>query len=43
MEIQLKTRATFLVSLSILCLSMMLVACKPSTNAPKEEKKAEEG
>jgi cobalt-zinc-cadmium efflux system membrane fusion protein len=42
MEIQLKTRATFLVSLSILCLSMMLVACKPSTNAPKEEKKAED-
>ncbi len=42
MKIQFKTRAALSVSLSILCLSMMLVACKPSTNAPKEEKKAED-
>jgi membrane fusion protein, heavy metal efflux system len=42
MEIQLKTKSGLLSSLLMVCLSLMLVACKPSSNAPKEDKKAED-
>ena len=42
MEIQLKTKSGLLSCLLMVCLSLMLVACKPSSNAPKEDKKAED-
>ena len=41
MGIQFKTSA-FYGGLSMLCLSLLLVACKPTVEAPKEEKKAED-
>ena len=41
MGIQFKTSA-FYGGLLMLCLSLLLVACKPKTEAPKEEKKAED-
>ena len=41
MGIKFKTSA-FYGGLSMLCLSLLLVACKPTAEAPKEEKKAED-